>query len=242
MPNKSEASGTRRYPSLYKIWPGLYNWAYRKTEDWNFICGVLSGGKESYQDSRTIYETYIKGEYAQLYKAIKPNTTLIDIGANIGDTAIYFAMNPNVKRVLAFEPIPNNYKRAAENIRKSPFSDKITLFNIGIAEKTGSIKISRETDGTPATRLSEIDGRGNTKIKLRNLNEVLKGKRKIAIKCDCEGSEADIFNNANLGEVYAIQLEYHYCYPKVRDALRKNGFIMPASQPDGPQGLVFTKK
>jgi FkbM family methyltransferase len=238
----TQASSTRRYPTLYRIWPGLYNWVFHRTEDWDFIESIFSGGKQRYLEGQTIYETYMKGEYAKLYNAMRPGTTLIDIGANIGDTAIYFAMHQNVRKVLSFEPIPSTYRRAAANIKGSPFSDKIKLFNMGIAEKAGKIAMNKELSGTPATRISEIKGAEGTKVKIVTLNDVLKGKKNVAIKCDCEGCEADIFDNADLREVYAIQLEYHYCYTKVRDSLRRHGFSIQSSRPGDPQGLIFAER
>ena len=46
-------------------------------------------------------EVFMKQAYKWLYDRIVKDTVLIDIGAMIGDTSVYFAMNPNVKKVIA---------------------------------------------------------------------------------------------------------------------------------------------
>ncbi|MBO7715986.1 MAG: FkbM family methyltransferase [Methanobrevibacter sp.] len=51
--------------------------------------------------------------------------SLIDIGGNVGDTAIYFANKGY--NVLAFEPLPNIYEIANKNIGLNP-DVKIKLF------------------------------------------------------------------------------------------------------------------
>lgn len=43
------------------------------------------------------------------------NKIVLDIGANIGDTAIYFAVN-NASKVIALEPYQNNFEIAKKNI------------------------------------------------------------------------------------------------------------------------------
>ena len=45
------------------------------------------------------------------------NETVIDIGANIGDSPIYFALN-NAKNVIALEPYPYSYNIALKILKK----------------------------------------------------------------------------------------------------------------------------
>lgn len=45
------------------------------------------------------------------------NDIVLDIGANIGDSPIYFALN-NAKKVIALEPYPYSYNITLKNIRK----------------------------------------------------------------------------------------------------------------------------
>lgn len=56
------------------------------------------------------------------------NRVVIDVGAGIGDTAIYF-VSQGAERVYAFEPDIERYHLAENNIALNKFENKITLFN-----------------------------------------------------------------------------------------------------------------
>lgn len=126
-------------------------------------------------------EIFIQEEYSWLMKQIRPQTTVLDIGGLIGDTALYFAASKNVKQVISYEPDKRWYDSAIKYTNLSQYKKKITLINSAI-QPTGAIR----------------------------LNEALDGLTKVAIKCDAEGAEATIFNEADLSKVYVMELECHY--------------------------------
>jgi len=65
------------------------------------------------------------------YKILKPeNEIVIDIGANIGDSPIYFALN-KAKYVIPLEPYPTTFNLAVQNIKVNNLNDKITILNSG---------------------------------------------------------------------------------------------------------------
>jgi len=59
--------------------------------------GLLSG---SYK------EIFVEGAYKWLFDILKPNTILMDIGTNMCDIAIYFAVSQKVRKVIASEANP----------------------------------------------------------------------------------------------------------------------------------------
>ena len=63
-----------------------------------------------------IFESFLYGDYE--YIPYSDGESLIDIGGNVGDTAIYFANKGY--NVLAFEPLPNIYEIANKNIGLNP--------------------------------------------------------------------------------------------------------------------------
>ena len=63
-----------------------------------------------------LFESFVFGYYDSI--PYSNGKSLIDIGANIGDTAIYFA-NKGYD-VLAFEPLPHIYEIAKKNIDLNP--------------------------------------------------------------------------------------------------------------------------
>lgn len=157
-------------------------------------------------------ETFIKQQYRWLITDLNPDTVIIDIGANIGDTAIYFAQFPNIKLVMAYEPYPRIFEKANQNISSSGLSNKINLLNAGVSDKNKTVHVTRNLT-TPSSKLTELHGGMN--IPIYSLKEVINMAPKckeILIKSDCEGGEYDIFLHSNpkiLKAVKKIMLEYH---------------------------------
>lgn len=196
---------------------------------------------------RTLYETFIAQEYKKLYDAIKPDTILLDIGAYIGDTAIYFAMNPNVKRVYSYEPIPKTFEEAKGNISCSSLGYKIFLSNAGIGGNNHQVHIEKEYVGTNVTNLKDAISEKGKAVRVLSLNHILRNKHRVAIKCDCEGSEQYIFDKADLRNVYVIMLEYHGPKDKIYGLLEKKGFevqYIDAVQSRGMQfrGIIYAER
>jgi FkbM family methyltransferase len=171
-------------------------------------------------------EIFVEQPYSWLAKKIRPNTTVIDIGANIGDTAIYFAMIPNVKKVFAYEPNPETFSWAKNLINKSPTRKKITLINKAISSNGGIIRVGKVYAGDKmfsyenATQMED-----GIEMESITLKKALKGLRNVVIKSDAEGGEKEIFNKVNLSNVYALIVEYHNCKSEVIEALRKDFYL-----------------
>ena len=96
-----------------------------------------------------IKEQFMKQQYKWLDVKGKD---VIDIGANIGDSAIYFALK-GAKHVYAFEPYPYSYYIANKNIRLNGLQDKITLVNQGCGGKKTTIKIDNTYENVGSTDL-----------------------------------------------------------------------------------------
>ena len=86
--------------------------------------GVIENGRTINGD---IVGIFFKEEYKFLDLE---NSTIIDIGANIGDTAIYFCLN-NARHVIALEPFPFSYKYLAFNTTTNNMNNKIETLNAG---------------------------------------------------------------------------------------------------------------
>jgi len=59
---------------------------------------------------------------------------VIDIGANTGDTALYFILN-GARKVIAVEPLPNVARCAEENVRLSGATDKVKVINAALSDE-----------------------------------------------------------------------------------------------------------
>ncbi len=152
-------------------------------------------------------EVFFDGEYALLDVKGK---VVVDIGANIGDTAIYFS-GLGAEKVLAFEPYPYSYDAAKLNLRLNSVRN-VELFNAAVTGRNGSITLYEgQTDG--ATALKE-SGSGKS-VPTMTLDAIARKFRlnSAILKVDCEGSEKEIFETAGndtLARFSEIMVETNY--------------------------------
>ncbi|MDE1871034.1 MAG: FkbM family methyltransferase [Candidatus Micrarchaeota archaeon] len=159
---------------------------------------------------------------------------VVDIGAYIGDTAIYFALE-GAKHVYGFEPYPYSYELAKKNINANALGKKITMVNAGCGGKRGAIKISSDYRNLAGSELRS-SGSGKS-IPILSLDDIVKRYRLngAALKIDCEGCEYDIVlksKRETLRKFKSILIEYHYNYPKLEKRLRESGFNVRHTKPE----------
>ena len=151
---------------------------------------------------------------------------VLDIGANIGDTAIYFALR-GASHVYALEPYPYTYNIAVQNAEANQLGGKITLINAGIAGRSGSITVDPHFRNSSSSGLWEF--KSGRAVPLVTLGEFVGdyGLKDAALKMDCEGAERCALlatDSETLRNFSSIILEYHYGYRDISAKLRAAGF------------------
>lgn len=161
--------------------------------------------------------------------------TVIDIGANIGDSCVYFALR-KPSRIIAIEPFPRSYESAKKNIDVNGFTDKITLQLAGCAAKTGDITVDPLYKSGGSSRLVEF--KQGIKIPLVTLRDILiennVSRGEAVLKMDCEGCEYDtiLSTSADTLRFFShIELEYHQGYQNLKEKLEKCGFHVSVTRP-----------
>lgn len=143
---------------------------------------------------------------------------VIDIGANIADSTIYFALK-GAKHVIAFEPFPATYRQAKENIKLNKLTDRVTLLNMGVSGSKTTIRLPATFIGTSGmdsigkSALNETTITG-IKIKVITLEMITKliDVKEPVVKMDCEGCEYESIldaTNDTLRYFTEFILEYH---------------------------------
>jgi FkbM family methyltransferase len=163
------------------------------------------------------------------------NKKVVDIGAYVDNTAIYYALVLGAKHVYAFEPYPYIYRTAVRCVKANGLDKQITTYNVAVSGVSGSASLDQDftsfgmVDASPSSR-----GKGG--IKVVSLDSVVKslGIKKGALKVDCEGCEYSIFKRASsraLKAFDAIHVEYHYGYKDIVERLRAEGFRVSYTKP-----------
>lgn len=178
------------------------------------------------------------GEFSSFlgdYKFLEPikGNTVIDIGANIADSSLWFAVE-DASMVIGLEPYKWSYSMAIENIKINNLEEKIVLLNAGYGPD-GTIETEDKITNI-GTELKEY--KGGIKIPLltlktilNNYSELISGE--LLLKMDCEGCEYNILTEEEnvLKRFKRILIEYHYGFENIKNKLEKNGFEVKYTEP-----------
>ena len=182
-------------------------------------------------DNGDIVNIFLKKNY-DVFK-VKDNT-VIDIGANIGDTAIFFAHN-GAKRIIGVEPFHKNFEVAEKNVNANKLTDTIVLIKAGCGSKTGSVKIDPGYDSSIESRLVDFnEGEYVPVITLQDIIQKYSIPIGSALKIDCEGCEYDIIENTPsniISHFNHIQIEYHSGYRSLKRKLESIGYDVIITKP-----------
>lgn len=140
---------------------------------------------------RVVNTTQKPYEYEMLQEMptrIPKDSTLLDIGMNIGNHSLFFAANG--RNVIAFEANPKMSAIAKESIRLNGFEDRIKVYEYGLSDKEEEAFFAKENPhnyGAMALTLGKPGGGG---IICKPLDSFGIEERIAAIKIDIEGMES----------------------------------------------------
>lgn len=186
--------------------------------------------------------TFIQGKWKMI--ECKDNI-IIDIGGNVGDTAIFFALN-GAKKVITIEPFPSLFKilRDTVNLQKSDsilcLNNTFQGFVEGYSFKVnGNISYPYFGSYFSAQDLKENDNfiRGE-KLDINDLLNYGGIYNDLILKISCAGCEYYLLNlsTAYLRHFKQIIVEYNYGYKSLCNKLKDSGFLVTHSKPVGTFG------
>lgn len=126
---------------------------------------------------------YEKDEILIISKIINKNSSIIDIGANIGNHSLAFSKFS--KKIYSFEAHPKTFQILKFNCFNNK---KIKIYNLGISDKSGVLYFKDiKTHNIGGRKLNKT---GNIKSRINKLDNIINPKKKIdLIKIDIEGHE-----------------------------------------------------
>ena len=163
---------------------------------------------------------------------------IIDVGAYIGLSIIYFTSRYPNAHIIAFEPNPNIFPLLEENVEYNNIKN-VQLHNIAIGENTGDRELYIESSGFAAfSTASFIKDAWNGKqksrpiiVKTEPLSKSINKKVNI-LKIDTEGTEYEIIKeldvSGSFSKIENLLVEYHPSknskLQNLVKILRKNGY------------------
>jgi FkbM family methyltransferase len=141
-------------------------------------------------------------ETVHLFRTLASNSNVIlDIGANIGCTALLFGSLSKV--TYAFEPSPTTFTYLERNILRSVWSKNIVPLNMGLGDEPGESTLtfspSNRSGGFVSDLTQASSGHTVEKIIIRQLDEVVQSLNLPSvdfIKIDVEGFEGHVLRGA----------------------------------------------
>ena len=200
---------------------------------------ITSSGIKFFLDSihanNTIIETFVREIHSINPKIDWNNKIVVDVGAECGDTPLYFASMG--AKVFAFEPLKKHFEFFKKNMSLNPaLSEKIIPINAAIG-KDEQLKFYVAVDGeygtAAASFVSNNQGK-NFKYELVDGYKLETARKKFGInhidllKMDCKECEFHL-TDSDLKDIDRIKLEYtiqnkKYKLDDLLDLLKRNGF------------------
>jgi FkbM family methyltransferase len=159
--------------------------------------GIVQPTLHSMHDLLTVNEVFCRHDYL----ADEKTRVVVDIGSNIGISALYFLTRNSTCRCYLYEPDPRNLARLRTNL--AAYGSRYALHPVAVANHSGMVDFGTE----PSGRYGGIGLRLTESIQVQCVDinvvlaQVLHREEQIDIlKIDTEGAELDI--------VQAIRRDY----------------------------------
>jgi FkbM family methyltransferase len=180
-------------------------------------------------DAPTFEQIFVHGEY-ESESLPATASSIVDLGANVGYAAVFFALRYPKAKILSVEPDPQNFLQLKMNT--VAFGDRIALTQGAVWRYDGVINLQTENEsgeplGAWGVQVSEFRTKSSSNVDCYKVSTILARNQIDTVdimKIDVEGAERELFgHNANewLSRTNLIIIETHdrFC-PGAEDAVR----------------------
>ena len=160
-------------------------------------------------------QVIIEEEYSKLLlmqNHEKGNLVIIDAGANIGCTSLWFASYfPNAV-IYAIEADASNFRYLEKNIRENKFSQSVLIYFNALWKDNSVLNISDSFRGgkedSKRIILGNVENENSVKgITISDLKELVWGRRIDIFKMDIEGAESELFPDLEHAKVFLDSID-----------------------------------
>lgn len=199
-----------------------------------------------------ITDVFINEIYTPQGFEIKPKDIVIDIGAHKGAFVAY-SLAKKARRVIAFEPMPDNFSSLVELINSNQFNNA-SVYQKGIGAETGNVEMYLSPISSRHSIILSKDQRlahNYIVIEILSLAECIGSLEKVDfLKMDCEGAEINILLNADtktISKIKKISIEIHQ--PVKSDEIQKLinhlkkvfSFVRTVQDKNTPFGYIYAR-
>jgi FkbM family methyltransferase len=181
----------------------------------NDFCGNIPSSSKKVHlrlgttDVAAYEHVFIDDEYG--FSLARSPSVIIDAGANIGMSAVYFSTQYPDATIVAIEPEPSNFDVLKKNAKLFP---KIIPVNAALWNRDGVLQLQDGGGGHWGIRVVDnmtSSGSGIRAMTLTSLLDELQIGKVDLLKVDVEGAECEVFENVSpwISKVSVICAELH---------------------------------
>jgi FkbM family methyltransferase len=206
------------------------------------------------QDCHRRGRFYEGEELAALARLMPPEPVVLDIGANVGNHALFFALFCGARRVMVVEPNPLALEPLVANVLANRLERRInlTFLGFGLADRDeGGFTMKEHRRNLGATRMfAGTDG----PLRVRRGDAVFPRARPNLVKLDVEGMEMEVLSgldrlfrrakpilmvevadkDAEAFAAWALERDYRLAFNKPVAKAKENYILLPPGHPGAP--------
>lgn len=159
-------------------------------------------------------EIFLANEYA--FPATVPDPVIVDCGANIGFSVLYFKRLHPRARIMAFEANPRAFRLLKHNVSNNHL-EQVEPLPVALSDQDGEIPffIDLEPGSLTASTRRDRGGEQQLMVKCERLSKTLASLDRVdLVKIDVEGSEwailNDLITSGTLAKPERYIIEYHH--------------------------------
>lgn len=197
--------------------------------------------RDNFGDITNLVDLFYRQEYR--VREISEEGVILDIGANIGLAAAWFAHYNPGKMIYCFEPLGPNVQLIKLNCPDAQ------VVQVGVGARTDRVKLKVDQDNVMASQISCEWDTHEVEFDVITLDDFLKtrGVEQVSLmKIDVEGMEDEVLQGARqtLENTHQVVMETHSqtLHQKTIQHLQRTGFYVDSEHFNKSTGLLFASR
>ena len=168
----------------------------------------LRGDDSTNNDYGVAYEVFVHDYYGRTSLLENGIRLIVDLGANVGYSVLYFLHQYPSSQVIAFEPHTSHVRQLERNLLLDGNRDRVKLYAKAAGART---RLMRLTDSQTSSSLTEDHSLGTLPVEVIDIFPLLSTKHIDVLKMDIEGGEYEILADERFAtlDIQVIAMEWH---------------------------------